>query len=134
LERKTGARGRLSPENPTVERIPKLYDMQMALARMGGNSAILRQVIEMVREDIPEAMRRLHAAIAARNSVDVERAAHSLAGMVVTFDAEAALGAARRLQEIAQSGDLSQADAAVAALEHEISLLDQVLQAELQRP
>ncbi len=111
----------------------KLCDMQMALARMGGNSVVLREVIEMVRADIPEMLKRLRAAVAARNSEAVEREAHSLAGTAVTFDAEAVLAAAQRLQQMGHSGDLSQAAAAAAALEHEIALLDQALQAELEQ-
>ncbi len=107
--------------------------MQMALSRMGGNVALLKQVIEMVRADIPEMLKRLRAAVAARNSAAVEREAHSLAGTVVTFDARAALTAAQRLQQMAQAGDFSQVDSAVAALEHEIARLDQALKAELEQ-
>ena len=112
----------------------KLCDMQMALARMGGNAVVLREVIELVRADIPEMLARMRAAVAARNFAAVEREAHSLAGTVVTFDAEAALAAAQCLEQMGRAGELSQAESAVAALAHEIALLDQALQAELQRP
>jgi HPt (histidine-containing phosphotransfer) domain-containing protein len=125
--------GRLYPEKAIVDRDRKLCDMQMALARMGGNALILREVIEMVRADIPEMLCRLRAAVSAGDAAAVEREAHGVAGTVVTFDADAAVAAARRLQSMGHSGDLSQAEAATELLEQEIALLDKELLAEVER-
>lgn len=111
----------------------KLCDMQMALARMGGNATVLREVIEMVRADIPEILCRLRAAVAAGDSAAVEREAHSIAGTVITFNADAAVAAAQHLQSLGKSGNLLHAEAATEVLEQEIALLDKELQAEVER-
>jgi HPt (histidine-containing phosphotransfer) domain-containing protein len=111
----------------------KRCDLQIALARMGGNANVLREIIEMVRADIPAMLGRLRAAVAAGDSAAVEREAHSIAGTVVTFNADAALAAAQRLQSIGHSGELSGAQAATEVLEQEIALLDKELQAEVEQ-
>ena len=111
----------------------KLCDMTVALARMGGNEALLRQVIELVRADMPGFLNRLKAGVATGNATEVERAAHSIQGTVVTFGAEAALVAADRVERMGRAGDLSQAPQAVEDLIREIDRLDAELIAELER-
>ena len=46
----------------------KLCDMGVALQRMGNNAQFLREVIEMVRKDLPDILNRLHAAVADKNA------------------------------------------------------------------
>ena len=111
----------------------KLCDMKMALARMGGNAELLKQAMELIRADLPDVLNQLRSGVAAGNAVVVERAAHSMQGMVVTFDAEAALIAARRLEQMGQARDLSTAAGAMQDLERQIDRLDKELTAELQK-
>jgi len=109
----------------------KVCDMDMALRRMGRNAELLREVIEMVRADLPEILNRLRAALAAGDSTLVQREAHSLKGALVTFDAQAALSATQRLEQFANAGDLSQAAAMIEGVAREVALLDAALAAEL---
>jgi HPt (histidine-containing phosphotransfer) domain-containing protein len=110
----------------------KLCDMRAALARMGGNAELLRQIIELIRADLPMALNHLHSAISAGNSVDLERAAHSLQGIVVTFDSEAVLLPAQSLEQMAQQGDLSRAAELAEEVDREVARLDKELLAELE--
>lgn len=114
-----------------MNRDRKLCDMAVALARMGGSGELLREVIEIVRADLPAAMARLRAAAVARNPAEVQVAAHALQGMAVTFNAQLALAIAGRLEKMGMAGDLSPASEALEELEREIALLDQELLAEL---
>src|SRR5579872_6847548 len=99
----------------------KLCDMTVALARMGGNEALLRQVIELVRADMPGFLQRLKTGVAAGNATEVERAAHSIQGTVVTFGASSALAAADRVERMGRAGDLSLAPQALEDLEQELA-------------
>src|SRR5258708_580577 len=99
----------------------KLCDMDMALKRMGNNPDLLREIIGMVRKDLPDLLSRLRAAVADGNSALVQQEAHSLRGTVVAFDAQAALSAALRLEQIAESGDLSRATETMQAVEREVA-------------
>lgn len=111
----------------------KVCDMTVALKRMGSNRAVLEEVIGLVRADMPVVVRQLRAAVVAGKPVDVERAAHSLQGMAVTFGAEATLFVVERLKAMGQSGDLSGATKTLEEVEREVSRLNERLDAELAR-
>lgn len=111
----------------------KLCDMDMALRRMGNNAELLREIITMVREDLPDLLSRLRAAVADGNSVLAQREAHSLRGTLVTFDAQAALAAALRLEQMAESGDLSRAADTMEDVVREVARLDAALAMELKK-
>jgi HPt (histidine-containing phosphotransfer) domain-containing protein len=111
----------------------KLCDMTVALQRMGNNAQLLREIIEMVRKDLPDILTRLRAAVADKDAALLAREAHSLRGTLVTFDAQAALSAAERLEEIAASGNLSGAARTMERVDREVARLDAVLAAELKK-
>jgi HPt (histidine-containing phosphotransfer) domain-containing protein len=109
----------------------KLCDLDVALQRMGNNAQLLREIIEMVRKDLPVILNRLHTAIADKDAALLQREAHSLRGTLVTFDAQAALSAAERLEQIATSGNLTGVSRTMARVDREVSRLDAVLAGEL---
>jgi len=109
-----------------------LCDMRAALTRMGGNVELLRQVIELIRADLPVVLSHLHLAFDSGNCRDFERAAHSLQGMVVTFDSEAVLLPAQSLEQMGHAGDLTRAAEFVQEVDREVARLDKELLAELQ--
>jgi HPt (histidine-containing phosphotransfer) domain-containing protein len=123
----------MSPSRDRPEDGRKLCDMDVALQRMGNNAQVLREIIEMVRKDLPLILSRLHAAIADKNAALLQREAHSLRGTLVTFDAQAALFVAERLEQIAASGKLSGAARMMERVDREVARLDVVLAAELQK-
>jgi HPt (histidine-containing phosphotransfer) domain-containing protein len=116
-----------------MSRDRKLWDMNVALSRMGNNAELLREIIEMVRKDLPVILGRLRAAVADGDSALLQREAHSLRGTLVTFDAHAALSAALRLEQIAESGNLSRAAQTMQRVDREVTRLDAALAAELQK-
>lgn len=106
---------------------PRICDLSGALARMGGDQQLLRQLVEFFREDAPEYLARLHAAVDRGDAVGVEHAAHSLHGLVANFGGDSAAQATVRLEEMGHSGDLSAAAAALGDLEQEIARLQAAL-------
>ena len=114
-----------------MEPSTKICDLSATLARMGGNATLLKQLAEFCREDLPVYMNKLKAAIAAGSSPDVQQAAHSVKGLVVNFNADPAANAAIRLEQLGQTGQLADADAAYRELEQQTSRLLDALQREL---
>jgi len=98
---------------------------------MGGNTRLLHQVIEFYREDSPGIMERLRIPVAERDRQGMQLAAHSLRGLVVNFDAEAAALAARRIERLGQGDDLADADAMLDELECELTRLSEALTLEM---
>ena len=106
---------------------PRVCDLSGALARMGGDRQLLRQIVEFFREDAPTYLARLREAVDMGDPAGVEYAAHALHGLVANFGAEAASLAAQRVQDIGHAGDLTAVAEAVAALEGEITRLETTL-------
>jgi len=106
---------------------PRVCDLSGTLGRMGGDRQLLQRIVEFFREDAPECLARLQAAADRGDAAGVEHAAHSLNGLVANFGADAAWLAARRLEEMGQSGDLTSVSEAVRALQDEIARLDVTL-------
>src|SRR5437660_1706351 len=111
----------------------KPCDMNFARTRVGGDPDLLRQIVEIVHADMPEVLNRLRAAVSTGNRKELLRAVHSLQGMLVTFDAEAALSSLRSLAEMGEAGVLSARGDALREFEDEVSRFDGELSAELGR-
>lgn len=109
-------------------------DLSAALARMGGDAALLRQLARFFAEDAPVYLARLQDALAANDRAGVQHAAHSLKGLAANFDAQAAVLAALRVEEWASEGGLTPNPEAIRALEGEISRLQAALTAEFRGP
>jgi HPt (histidine-containing phosphotransfer) domain-containing protein len=112
---------------------PRVCDLAGALARMGDDHQLLRQIVEFFREDCPQYLARLHQAVDSGDPAAVEYAAHSLHGLVANFGADAAALAAQRLEEIGHSGNLSAIAEAVGALEEEVTRLQTTLVREAEK-
>jgi len=109
----------------------KICDLSAALARMGDNVTLLKQLVDFCREDLPMYMARLQAGIEAGNKTEVQLAAHSVKGLVVNFNAEPAANVAIRLERMGQTGELEGALEAFRELERETSRLLAAIDADL---
>ncbi len=107
--------------------------MDFARTRVGGDPDLLSQIVEIVHADMPDVLDRLRAAVASGNRKELLLAVHSLQGMLVTFDAEAALSALRLLAEMGQAADWPGASDALHDFEDEVSRFDGALSAELEK-
>lgn len=104
-----------------------LLDWERALENTDGSEDLLLELAEMFIEECPDMMREVHAAVDAGDASALQLAAHTLKGSVRIFAMEPAVEAARRLEEMGASGDLSDAGDGWSALKLEIDRLTAAL-------
>jgi DNA-binding NarL/FixJ family response regulator len=100
----------------TVERAAGAFDPSRAAARLGGNEKLLRELLDLFLSDLPRMTREIERAIASADAEGLRQAAHALKGSVANFAAAGPVDAARRLETMGASGDLSGAKDAFAEL------------------
>jgi HPt (histidine-containing phosphotransfer) domain-containing protein len=94
-----------------------------ALERIGGDEELLRDLRHIFLEESPKLMRTLQLAVATGDADGVMRAAHSLKGEASYLGADRTSHAARQLEEMGRSQDLSRANDVLAVLEREVASL-----------
>ena len=102
-------------------------DTPSALARVGGNMELLKEMASLFLKGLPELLTNLQDAIMAGNAHAIERAAHKLKGSVGNFSAQPAFEAALKLEVLGRDGSLSKAEPAYAELKMEITRLKAAL-------
>jgi len=107
----------------------EVLDKALVLKRVGGDLELLRELIDIFREECPQLMGEMREAIAARDGETLERVAHKIKGAVGNFSAPAAVEAALRLEMMGREGDLAGASDAYADLEQSLQRLDPALTA-----
>jgi PAS domain S-box-containing protein len=102
-------------------------DIVSALARVEGNPDLLKEIVALFREELPELLTTLREAVTAGDASAVERAAHKLKGSVGNFAAQPAFEAALKLEVLGRNNSLSEAELAYAQLEKEIHRLESAI-------
>jgi HPt (histidine-containing phosphotransfer) domain-containing protein len=95
-----------------------IFDLSGTLRRLGGDTNLLSDLVQLYQEDSPELLRRLRTGIESHQTEEVRHAAHSLRGLAANFGATVLTQSLLRLEENAAQGRLDEAAA----------LLDQVNQ------
>ncbi|HEY1379412.1 MAG TPA: response regulator [Gemmataceae bacterium] len=130
--------GRLRPQPaappPLAPRPPSgpagadtLFDEAGFRARCCGRDELARQVARLFLNECPRYLDRLRTALAAGDATALQIAAHTLKGAVGNLSAGTSFAAAKRLDELARTGNLADARAGLAALEDELDRLRPVL-------
>ena len=88
---------------------------------------MLRKLAPSFRADCARSTAEIRAAIGQHDVHSVQRAAHTIKGMVIFFGATAATEAALKLETIGQDGDLVDAERTFAALQREIANIQAAL-------
>ena len=88
-----------------------------ALARLGGDAALLHELIRLFRQDAVALVDKMHAGLAIHDAEAVARGAHNLKGLAANFDAAAVVRAAALLERLAGQEKLSTAAGALTELE-----------------
>jgi two-component system sensor histidine kinase/response regulator len=92
------------------------FDVPGALRRVGGDRELLVRIIDFVAEDSPEFVRRMETALRRGEYAEVERAAHSLKGLVSNLHCRAVQDKAFEVEGLAHVRDKSSIAAAIATL------------------
>ena len=100
-----------------------MLDRAEALARVGGDIELLKEIAALFLEDYPRSLDEIHRALAVRDAKTVERSAHGLKGAVANFGARAVVDAAFQIEQLGRAQKLDQVPPALAALEQSLASL-----------
>ena len=106
----------------------KMLDQDAALARVGGDLDLLREIAVLFRQECPPAMEILRDAIAKGDGAAAGRAAHGLKGSAANFGAGPAVDAALKIEQLARDGRVSDTRPALEALDQALMTLMRELQ------
>ena len=101
----------------------QVLDRATALARVGGDLDLLKEIAALFLDEYPRELREIHTALASGDALTLERSAHGLKGSVANFGARAAVDAAFQLEQFGKAGKLDQVPPALAALERTLACL-----------
>ncbi len=97
------------------------------LSQVGGDRALLKQLITIFLADSPDGLARIQDALEHRDLESLKKAAHAFRGSVSIFAAPAAVHSAVNLETLARAGNLPQAADEFARLQREVARLQQAL-------
>ena len=98
-------------------------DPAAALARVDGYVGLLKEIVALFLQELPELLTILREAVTGGNAQAIERAAHKLKGSVGNFAAYPAFEAAAKLEVVGREGEPFPALLAYAELVDEIQRL-----------
>ncbi|MEO8051121.1 MAG: Hpt domain-containing protein [Acidobacteriota bacterium] len=100
-----------------------VFDRQVALSRVGGDTQLLREIAELFIKECPRAFAAIQEAVENGDAAKLESAAHALKGSVANFGAKDAVEAAFRLEQMGRSKKMSEAVDTLHALESALSVV-----------
>jgi CheY-like chemotaxis protein len=106
-------------------------DREVLLARVEGDEALLDELVRLFVGDVPARLGEVAVALSVGDAPALRRAAHAVKSAVSNFvtgqggagPAQAAIAAARRVEDLAAGGDLTAAAGACRALEEAVARL-----------
>jgi CheY-like chemotaxis protein len=107
----------------------KPVDRETLLDRLGGDSRLLSELIEIYLTQCPSMLAAAQRALQEKNGRELARVAHTIKGSAGNFLARAALETAGRLETFAEEGDFSRAQETIGALQEEMERLGSALSA-----
>jgi CheY-like chemotaxis protein len=110
---------------------PAVFDLAGTLARIGGDEALLLDLIEAFQQEARETIQEIRDTLERRNAQGLRAGAHKLKGALGSVGGAAARAAAERLERVALAGDLAPAGPQLDALAGELARFDSAVQAYL---
>ena len=83
-----------------------VLDHEVAMARVGGDVELLKELAQLFLEEYPRLMAELRAAYEHGDATQVEHTAHGLKGSVANFGAKRAVDAAYQIEQLGRAGKL----------------------------
>src|SRR5208283_5013132 len=105
------------PEKPPVE----VLDEALLVSHVDSDPQLLRDLVDMFLEECPRLVDEIRVALDRKDAKGVQRGAHSLRGSTSNLAAQMASEAARKLERVAQAGDLLHAESVLQELERELA-------------
>ena len=131
-----------APAQPTTKntgladsrREPPVLNVAGALARLGGDQGLLRDMAQFFLEDTGKLLEDLESGLQTGELERAKRHAHSLKGLAANFNAETCVNTAFAIEEACSSGDSNTAKILLPTLKSEISRLVDALEREILNP
>jgi HPt (histidine-containing phosphotransfer) domain-containing protein len=101
----------------------KVLDHTAALARVGGDLELLREIAVLFEAECPRVLGELRRAIERGDAEAASRAAHGLKGSASNFGAAPAVDAAQRIEQLAREDRIQDARGDYEALERAVTTL-----------
>ncbi len=108
-------------------------DLPRLLDQIGGDPKIVRRLIEICLQALPDQLSDIRSAAARRDDQTLARAAHAVKGAVANFATGTAYAAARRLEQAARKADWAEIGLAQSDFEQQINDLVSQLEAHLKQ-
>jgi HPt (histidine-containing phosphotransfer) domain-containing protein len=105
----------------------RALNLEQLVVQTDGDASLIRTMALMFLADAPKKMEGIRAALESGNPSSLLKLSHALKGSAAQFFAEPAVTAALRLETIAQTEDLAQAQPAYEELATQIALLKREL-------
>ena len=112
-----------------VETHTPAFDRSAAMARVGGDTELLKELAELFQHEWPRSLALLRQALERQDAAAIQNAAHGLKGAVANFGAKPAIDAASELERLAREARLAEAPQALIALEQALVSLETELAA-----
>jgi signal transduction histidine kinase/CheY-like chemotaxis protein len=110
-------------DRPSVVNESPGVDLTEALARVGGNTDLLREIAAVFLEECPGLMRDVRSAVAQQNATRLAASAHALKGTVGTFSTAGVYSTSAALEQAGRDGDLSSSVDLLRVLDGEVEQL-----------
>ena len=111
----------------TGSRFEAVFDPAWALARVEGDSALLRKMIDLFHAQAQKLLPEIRNAGERCDGQALERFTHKLKGSMGSFAARRASEAALRLEIMGRNGEFVQTEERISELEHEVARLRESL-------
>ncbi len=122
----TGVATALEPVSASAS-ADALWDPDIAINRLGGDKALLLDMIGFFLEDAPGLLDTMVASINSADHSELARAAHSMKGLCSNFEATEATQAALAIQQHAEQVEIQEAKSCLEKLKHDLQLLSDQL-------
>jgi HPt (histidine-containing phosphotransfer) domain-containing protein len=113
----------VTPGPPTTD----VFDMEGLRERVEGDAELFEEMIELYLSSSPLLLTEIESAVAARDREKINRAAHTLKGVLKNMCATTCAEAALELETIGKTGDLERAAQSLGTLRQEYHRLKSVL-------
>ena len=100
-----------------------VWNLAELLERVDNDHVLLRELLDIFKEDFPQTFRSLKSAVAAKDLKSSARLSHTLKGMLSSLGATRAAAAATKLEALSSAGETASLPSALSELESEADSL-----------
>jgi len=101
----------------------QVWNLAELLDRVDNDQELLRDLLNIFKEDFPRTMQSLESAVASADLKNASRLSHSLKGMLSSLGGTRAAAAAAKLEALSAAGETASLRGALDALAHEAESL-----------